>query len=614
MAVSTEFTLSTYMRGILELSEDSYNVQDNTSVVRYKLKVYRSNSWSGQTYSTSCRRVINVNGQTVYDYTGEISHYLSEGTKTIAEGTVTVAHNDDGTKTVSGYASMDDPYGWFNGSSDSISLPLTTIPRASEPTIGQAGTNTPDFNLGDTITIYTNRKSSLFTHKVYITYDNTDHLIAQNVGVSTTLDTSAIEDAIAQLIPNAKTYAGTILLQTYNGSTLIGTKTCAYVAHLINADPTFADFSFRDANSTTVALTGNDQILVQNKSNLQVNISTAQKAVAKKHATMARYLMNCANLSESVAYSASAISKNLGAPTSTGTQTVGVSAIDSRENATLVTKPVSVVPYNAPQIFATGARVNGFENDTTITIGSNTAISPVKVNNVRKNSVQEFSYRYKKTTDSSYPATWTSIAHTVDADGKITASSFVISLDNQYEYEIQFKLTDALETSYATAVISEGVAIFRIGTDGNCYNNEHRILTENDLPLDASQIDLSTLVETVGSGGNVCYKFADGRMLALITLDENSAIPNGAWANIYETDAIYPPNYAVAFKDVPNCVVSLDFVGLQCWIASGSGHSSSTGLAGTKTRGPAVVLCRPSTFGSGSWQRKIHWQAWGRWK
>ena len=60
---SSEFQLSTYMRARLETWETDVNTNDNTSVVHARIKVWRTNSWSGQTYSSSVTRKIQISSQ-----------------------------------------------------------------------------------------------------------------------------------------------------------------------------------------------------------------------------------------------------------------------------------------------------------------------------------------------------------------------------------------------------------------------------------------------------------------------------------------------------------------------------------------------------------------------
>lgn len=400
-------------------------------------------------------------------------------------GTISVSHKSDGTLDGYAYAEWErtNTYGYYapaSGGVDTGWTTLTTIPRASVPSIKTYPNNTPDFNLGDTITIHMNRKSTSFTHKVWIVYGGSEHLIAQNVAANCTFNTSTVENDITALIPTANVYNGTIKVTTYNGNTIIGTKTCTYKAHVVNANPIFSNYTYSDTNSTTSALTGNDQLLVQNKSTLTVAISSANKATAQKNATMSQYVATCANASATASYSSSAVNIALGTISSTGSQSITVGAKDSRGNITNVSKNVSVIPYSSPVLYVEGKRDNDFESNTKISIKNTSGISPIQVNGTRKNSISELSYRYKKATDSSYSVNFTNIPFTIDNNGKITVSDFYLSLDNNYQWDIQFKITDALETKYFTMNLDVGIPIFRIGTDGNVYAREKLVLTASD--------------------------------------------------------------------------------------------------------------------------------------
>lgn len=114
-------------------------------------------------------------------------------------------------------------------------------------------------------------------------------------------------------------------------------------------------------------------------------------------------------------------------------------------------------------------------------------------------------------------------------------------------------------------------------------------------------------VETVGSGDNICYKFPDGLMIAVVK--KTASVSWGAWAGWYESQAIDPPNFAQAFIAVPFCVVSL-MGGGQAALGFGSGRTG-TGSACTATRGQSVVLMRPNDI---SQSFTFCWQAIGRWK
>ena len=410
---------------------------------------------------------ITVNGATTnFNYGGA---YKKNGF-VLASGNSRIYHNADGTKAFNANGGVN-IYGssqWYGGSQD---FWLNTIARASTPSLTNA-----NFNIGDTITINTNRASSSFTHTVKIKYGSSTTTIATGVGASVTYNTSNIADALYALIPNAKSYTGgTIEVTTYNGGTVIGTKSCAYTANAVEsaASPLFSKFTYADTNSTTTAITGNSAVLISGKSSLAVTISAANKATARKSATMKKYTYQVAGLTGEENYSTNQIVKNMGSPEvaqtelPSGTRDIVVTAIDSRGYSTAVTKRVTIVPYKAPTISASASRLNGFEAETTIKIAG--AFSRIEVGGTAKNTVDANSgvqYRYKAQNTTTW-GSWTNKTATIDAaNGKVTVADFKLSLDNQNAYNFEVKITDKLQTTTGSFTVAVGQPAFYIGADG----------------------------------------------------------------------------------------------------------------------------------------------------
>ena len=410
---------------------------------------------------------ITVNGATTnFNYGGA---YKKNGF-VLASGNSRIYHNADGTKAFNANGGVN-IYGssqWYGGSQD---FWLNTIARASTPSLANA-----NFNIGDTITINTNRASSSFTHTVKIKYGSSTTTIATGVGASVTYNTSNIADALYALIPNDKKYTGgTIEVTTYNGGTVIGTKSCAYTANAVEsaASPLFSNFTYADTNSTTTAITGNSAVLISGKSSLAVTISAANKATARKSATMKKYTYQVAGLTGEENYSTNQIVKNIGSPEvaqtelPSGTRDIVVTAIDSRGYSTAVTKRVTIVPYKAPTISASASRLNGFEAETTIKIAG--AFSRIEVGGTAKNTVDANSgvqYRYKAQNTTTW-GSWTNKTATIDAaNGKVTVADFKLSLDNQNAYNFEVRIADRLQTTTGAFTVAVGQPAFYIGADG----------------------------------------------------------------------------------------------------------------------------------------------------
>ena len=142
--------------------EESTDTAGNSSVVRYELYATSGNTWVS---NRSLSRTVVINGTTLVDRTAAFT--ISANSSVLLEsGTTIVAHNSDGTKTISCSASIASSGTWsqpLGTASASGSLALTAIARASKPTISAASVVC---NGSNAVTVYTNRKSTSFTHTV----------------------------------------------------------------------------------------------------------------------------------------------------------------------------------------------------------------------------------------------------------------------------------------------------------------------------------------------------------------------------------------------------------------------------------------------------------------
>lgn len=251
---------------------------------------------------------------------------------------------------------------------------------------------------------------------------------------------------------------------------------------IVNGNPVFTTATYKDANSSTVAITGNDQYLIQGYSTLEVGILSANKAVAQKQATMTKYNMAIGSINQDVTYTTSDIAQNLGTLGINANANLLVKAIDSRNLQTTVTLPVNVLAYQPPQVTATVQRVNNFETETDFHIEA--TISRLTISGTDKNTVNTSTgvrYRYKKTTDGSWGSWVNKTSSTSAGNVSVTDFSVLTALDRNFAWNIQVEVTDKLATTTVDLLLPVGIPIFRIGLDGNIYNNEVRMLTESDI-------------------------------------------------------------------------------------------------------------------------------------
>lgn len=452
------------------------DVASNRSRIGFKL--FGTGGTLTGAWSTLFRAYVNVAGQEWN--TGR--HNLYNGT-VIIQGEKWISHDSTGG-------------GWFevfsdaaiyqnsNNSFGKASWYLPTIPRASQPSITSYPNNTPDFNLGETITIHMNSVNGAFRHNVYFMYADKTYEIARDVQFNCVFDTNKIAEEIYKITTSKKAYSGQIKVDTLFNGNLTGSKTCHYNTHLVGVEPTFTEFTCFDTNNVTKAITGNDQVFIQDQSRLGVKIAKEKKAEAKKYASMSKYLASAFGVSATKGFSDTAdVQLDLGVVNANTNQVVSVSALDSRDFATVVRKNITVIPYSRPTLNVSAGRKGNFENETIIKISSN--ITSLKIGNTEKNSVLSLRCRTKSSMDSDFGPTQ-NIPFTLDSDMILRVPDFYVALDNTLKHMLEFEITDKLSSVKVYAEIDVGIPILRISTKTKkLYNNEERVLTEKDvIPAD----------------------------------------------------------------------------------------------------------------------------------
>lgn len=294
---------------------------------------------------------------------------------------------------------------------------------------------------------------------------------------------------------------GELLYRVTNG---VGNTDAGGQVEIINDAPTFTTYTYKDNNSTMATLTGNDQVIVQNPggltnptSDLLVTITTANKAVALKNATMTDYLFTLGSYSDPAAFSSgSNVTKTIGAVNLSGAQTLQVRARDSRGNYTQVDTGLTVLPYAMPVVNAHLSRSNNFDAAVRLTFDS-IQISSITVGGVDKNGIKSTAtstanrveYRYK--TNAGAYGSWVDCTASVAAGSGGVAAVTVADVDivaaptASNTYEAQVRVTDKLgNATVLTIYLGSGQPIFRIGTDLKIYNNEVQVMpTINDATL-----------------------------------------------------------------------------------------------------------------------------------
>lgn len=334
----------------------------------------------------------------------------------------------------------------------------TTVKTLGGSVLSSVSTLTAD-NATAKITLSATVYDTSYKHKLVLKDDSTTVLtltgLSLSNGSNTITLTAAQRSSILADMAAKKSFTGTFKLSTFSGSSQIGstsTKTATVQTTAANSAPTFSGFTYKDTNTTTAGVTGNNQILIQSVSTLQV---IASAATAKNGATISSYSVSAGGSTAS----STTVTLNVGKIYTSGTVPIIVTAIDSRGYTSSATVNITVIAYKSIDITtAIMRRVNEIEDVTQVTLEGD--ITPVKVNNVNKNTLRKLYYQYKRTDASAYSSLTdiTSFATFNDSGFTFTSDEW-LSLDANYSWYVRFYVYDNLTGDTATITVSQGTPL-----------------------------------------------------------------------------------------------------------------------------------------------------------
>lgn len=279
------------------------------------------------------------------------------------------------------------------------------------------------------------------------------------------------EDAISKQyasIPNST--SGTYYARVTCGSSVKTLGTGTYTVKG-NEVPTVGSLSYIDNNSTVVAITGNNQHIVQNYSSLVAQVG---KATANNGAGgISKYVVEC---NGKTAQGTSSGNLTIGTVNSNRNVDLKLTVTDTRGLTASKTITVTMLAHSTPIALVTLERLNNYEDETYLTV--DTSISSVNGKNTAT-----IKYRYKVSGGSygSYEAI---------PDGQ----EYVFNLDKNNAYIFEIVVTDAFGSTFAKEyVLNKGMFPLFIDTRKNSVGINCFPANENSLEVNG--LDISTIKE-----------------------------------------------------------------------------------------------------------------------
>lgn len=416
----------------LEMSATT-DVTTNKSTITWALKLYNNGSYGFSQYGIGWE--VNINGVVGSHDRGSSDRYtcLNNGdVLTLQSGSTTVQHNTDGTKTISCSASIDmanrgNPSSAGAGagpmSINATNWTLEAIPRASTMTV-------PSFTIGTAGTMTISMASSSFSHTITYSFSGlTGTAASVNAGVSSASWTPPT--TFYAKLPNSTSGTVSLVLNTYSGSTLVGSKSyTATVSVGSSIKPTAPSITLSPVN--TNAWINSQGLYVGGYTKLRVQSS----------ATPGTGATSISSYTISGAFSATGADVTSSSVLSAGSKSVKVTAADTRGRTNSTTTTVTFLTYSVPSFSTFKAYRGTYQNGTwtqssngnhirveavgSVSLSSqgNTGSITVKIGNTNPSATSGNYYYFTSTNNTtSYTVTGT----ITDQVGKTTTRTLTVS-------------------------------------------------------------------------------------------------------------------------------------------------------------------------------------------
>lgn len=462
-----------------ELSYDllSQNVQGNYSIVR----LYGTLHVTGYSISWSWGNA------SVYTESAGIGTYYSRGDYVVIQRDFTFYHDNNGnfSSWIGGGISTS-----YNSGETGGTMTLPKINRQANVT------GATDFTDESNPTItFSNPAGFRINARLEFSGSTIRRDNISNTGSYTFELTNEERELLRSKIPNSNSLGVRELIATcYSGTIESAWSWQDKKMTIVNANPVFNNFEFEDVNPTTLALTGNNQVCINGFSNIKATIPLLNKAEAIKSATMSKYRFSISNISTDISYKDD--SNVSGVINNAKSGTFNVFAIDSRNNATSVTKLAqSEINYEPIYIDKQNSKIERDDNR----VGDNAILT---LNGTLwnddfgdvLNSITSVTYRLKKTDSSTWIDGTTTITPTI-TDNNFTFTGMIAS-DNQdtswdldSSYNVEVTIEDELSISTVSFVLNSAIPTISLDKNGVGIMCAYDSSTGTSLQIDGKSID-----------------------------------------------------------------------------------------------------------------------------
>ena len=429
--------------------------------------------------------------------------------------------------------------------------------------------NTPNFTIGDKLTIgLFNPLSRLVT--VTLLNGNTVIASIQTSGTSITgFDSQDAQNVLYASIPNAQT--GTYKVRVTYGTNDTTTTGGTFKVNPTVCSPTIANVSYADTATSVIAITGNNQDIVQNHSVVRYS---ASGLTAKKSASISACSVTVNGTTYNLTLSGNTATGG-NATIDSGTDIEAIFTVTDSRGLTGTSKvTINILPWFIPTAIITLQRHNNFYSESDLK-------ADAKFASINGNNQITITYNATKDGD-----TTPSVSGTLQDN--VTS---VVTLNNNYAWTVVITLTDLLGgTSTYTAYISRGMPIIyfdriKSSVGVNCFPaNDKTLEIAGDIYINNNLLE-DYIIEQ-GTSGNWKYrKYASGKVELFANITVDSA--NITWNDYLATGlkyGNYRVNYPFAIADAI-ITATLNYAGGSVgWVSTAYDDSANSRCSITMVR------------------------------
>lgn len=508
-------------------------------------------------YVMSAPFTVEIDGSTEYYSETRIKLYRNQ---LVASGTKTINHNTDGTKTFAASVSAALYYGDINATgSDTFTLDLVGMASISKA---------PNFNDEENPTIeYYNPVGNAITSlqaAISLTGENPD-IEYREIPIVSGSYTFILSDDDRKLLRAATVGSNSRKVRFYlrnvvDGKILFSWKEVNYT--VINAYPSIG-ISVVDANTNTIALTGDNTKLVKYHSTAVANITAA----AYKEAYITDHYIE---------YGGNRYTEETKIFENVESNNFTFIAIDSRNNIESEALQPKLIEYIKPTVNIDNSGTMDTDGNYTIKCGGNYFNNTFGDSEAAALNMLSVQYRYKE--QGGTYSEWAIMTVSVPGGNNYTAEKAISGLDYRKAYTFQCKAVDKLNTIVSAEITVKSLPVFHWSETDFVFEvpvifNAGAEGIEGGGTSDNNNVDGDLTVSgDINLGGNL---YIDGEPL---TIPENNAT-YGTWKPTLTTAAAVN-SYTVQqgwYQKVGN-VVS---IGWQLKADVKSGYNSySIGISG----------------------------------